>query len=232
VVAELAEPRRPLSGGRIWTWKWPATLPKAGWGWCRVYHASRHTPDGITHRLFGPLARLDHHTPPPTAPAICPDGRTVLYVAGNLPTALGEVFGDMREAAVCPGYRVALIRPRSGVIVLDLRSEGAAMRIGALPSLATGAYPRARTQRWARAIYEDQPARRPVSGVSYHAAHSNGRALALWNTDDDVDVVTAASGEAQDFALTDPRMWRRVLVSAAGLGMTAARIECCPRCAE
>lgn len=31
------------------------------------------------------------------------------------------------------------------------------MGIGALPSLATGDYPRGRTQQWARAIYEDQP---------------------------------------------------------------------------
>jgi hypothetical protein len=230
VVADLAEPQRPLSGGRIWSWRWPDTLPKAGWGWCRVYHVSPHTPDGVTHRAFGPLARLDHHTPPSTSPAICPDGRTILYVAGNLATAIGEVFGDVGEAAVCPGYRVALIRPRSTVIVLDLRSEGAAMRIGALPSLATGAYSRARTQRWARAVYEDQPARRPVSGVYYHAAHSNGRSLALWNTDEDVDVVTAASGEAQDLALADGRMWRRVVVSAAELGMAATRISRCSRC--
>ncbi|MCZ8378456.1 RES family NAD+ phosphorylase [Mycobacterium sp. CPCC 205372] len=230
MVADLGEPHRPLRGGRIWTWRWPTTLPRAGWGWCRVYHRSAHTPDGITHRGYGPLARLDHHTPPPDAPAMCPDGRTVLYVAGNLSTALGEVFGDLGEAAICPGYRVALVRPRAEVITLDLRSEGAAMRIGALPSLATGAYPRPHTQRWARAIYEDQPARRPVDGVYYHAAHSNGRALALWNTDADVETVASPSGEDQDFALGDPRMWRRVVVAAGDLGMTAARIDACPRC--
>lgn len=230
MVADLGEPRRPLRGGRIWTWRWADVAPRAGWGWCRIYHRSTHTPDGVTHRAYGPLARLDHHTPPPHTPAICPDGRTVLYVAGNLATALGEVFGDLAEAAICPNHRVALVRPRDAVVTLDLRSEGAAMRIGALPSLATGAYARAHTQRWARAIYEDQPARRPVDGVYYHAAHSNGRALALWNTDAEVAAVTSAGGEVQDFALGDPRMWPRVVVAAESLGMTAHRVENCPSC--
>ncbi|MEK1240334.1 RES domain-containing protein [Mycobacterium ulcerans] len=139
MVADLGEPNRPLSGGRVWTWKWPETLSARGWQWCRVYHLSAHTPDAITHRAFGPLHRLDHHTPPAAHPAICPEGRSVLYVAGTLATALGEVSGDLGEAAVCPRFRVGLLRPRTEIVVLDLRSEGAAMRIGALPSLATGA---------------------------------------------------------------------------------------------
>jgi len=234
VVADLGEPDHPLSGGRVWTWKWPVTRGKgkAGWGWCRIYHLSSRTPDGITHRAYGPLFRLDHHTPPAATPAICPDGRTVLYVAGSLATGLGEVFGDVGEAAVCPRFRVALVRPRTEIVVLDSRSEGAAMRIGALPSVATGAYPRARTQAWARAIYEDQPARRTVRGISYHAAHSNGRALALWNTESDVDNVTTGSGDTQDFAIVEGRIWPRVVVAAAGLRMTAAQIDRCPRCEE
>ncbi|WP_117423433.1 RES family NAD+ phosphorylase [Mycobacterium marinum] len=230
MVADLGEPNRPLSGGRVWTWKWPETLSARGWQWCRVYHLSTHTPDAITHRAFGPLHRLDHHTPPAAHPAICPEGRSVLYVAGTLATALGEVFGDLGEAAVCPRFRVGLLRPRTEIVVLDLRSEGAAMRIGALPSLATGAYPRVRTQAWARAIYEDQPARRPVHGVYYHAAHSNGRALALWDTDGAVDHVRIRARQRQDFALADAAIWPRVLVAAAELEMTAARVDSCPLC--
>jgi RES domain len=230
VVAELGEPDRPLSGGRVWTWRWPPTLGKRGWQWCRIYHQSARTPDGTTHRADGPLHRLNQHTPPADQPAICPDGRSVLYVAGNLATALGEVFGDAGEAAICPRFRVALLRPRAEIVVLDLRSEGAAMRIGALPSLATGAYARVRTQAWARAIYEDQPARRAVHGVYYHAAHSNGRALALWNTDADVRYVETQPGAKQDFALADGRIWPRVVVAATSLGMTASRIDSCPLC--
>jgi hypothetical protein len=191
---------------------------------------SGNTPDGTTHRAYGPLHRLDHHTPPADEPATCPDGRSALYVAGTLLTALGEVFGDVGEAEICPRFRVALVRPRTEIVVLDLRSEGAAMRIGALPSMATGAYARVRTQAWARAIYEDQPARRAVHGVYYHAAHSNGRALALWNTDAEVRYVQTRAGEKQDFALADERIWARVVVAAASLGMTASRVDLCPLC--
>lgn len=105
------------------------------------------------------------------------------------------------------------------------------MRIGALPSLATGDYSRVRTQEWARAIFEDQPvARREVRGVYYHAAHSNGRALALWNTDDHVEVVSAADGRAQDFALNSASMWPRVVEAAVSLGMQVDLVERCPRC--
>lgn len=160
-----------------------------------------------------------------------PDGRAVLYVAGNLPTALGEVFGDYPEAAVCPNHRVALVRPADPVRVLDLRGQGAAMRIGALPSLASGDYPRARTHEWARAIYEDQPvARATVRGVYYGAAHANGPALALWDTDGDVEMVRNDRGQVQDIALADPRMWPRVVTAASGLGLRADLVARCPSC--
>ncbi len=69
----------------------------------------------------------------------------MLYVAGTVSTAIGEVFGDYPEAQICPHHRIALLRPLTSITVLDLRSQGAAMRIGALPSLAVGDYPRART---------------------------------------------------------------------------------------
>ncbi|GAB90827.1 RES domain-containing protein [Gordonia rhizosphera] len=232
MVAALPTPVRPLTGGRAWTWRWREPAPSHPWYWCRIYHRSEHALDGAAHRSFGPLHRLDHHIPAPSGIAQnCPDNRSVLYVAGNLTTAFGEVFGDLRDAAVCPNYRVALVKPTSPIRVLDLRGEGAAMRIGALPSLATGDYPRPRTQEWARAIYEDQPvARRRVRGVYYHAAHSNGRALALWNTDVDVEVVRATVGQVQDFALAATSMWPRVVGAAVSLGMRTGLTPHCPRC--
>jgi hypothetical protein len=155
----------------------------------------------------------------------------VLYVAGNVATAVGEVFGDYPAAAVCPRYRVALLRPTAPLVVLDLRGQGAAMRIGALPTLAAGDYPRPRTQEWARAIYEDQPvARHRIHGVYYDAAHSNGPALALWNTESRIEVVTSARGEIQDFALAEPRMWPRVVDAAVSLGMRADLVSRCHIC--
>ncbi|MCD2129069.1 RES domain-containing protein [Rhodococcus ruber] len=232
MVAPLPAPTRPLHGGRAWVWRWREPSPGHPWRWCRIYHPSPHTPNGTTHRHFGPLHRLDPHLPAPDgAPRTCPDGRSVLYVAGNLATALGEVFGDFPAAAVCPRYRVALLRPTAPVAVLDLRGQGAAMRIGALPSLATGDYPRPRTQPWARAIYEDQPvARRRIHGVYYDAAHSNGPALALWNTEDRLEVPADSRGAVQDFALAEPRMWPRVVDAAVSLGMRADLVAHCPTC--
>jgi hypothetical protein len=105
------------------------------------------------------------------------------------------------------------------------------MRIGALPSLATGDYSRACTQEWARAIDEDQPvARKTVRGVYYDAAHSNGPALALWKTDGDVEVLRSGRGPAQDVALADPRMWPRVVTATVGLGMRADLVASCTAC--
>jgi hypothetical protein len=232
VVAPLPAPTRPLKGGRAWTWQWREPSKRSPWGWCRIYHRSTHTPDGVAHRTYGPLHRLDHHIPDRDGrPQESRDGRSVLYVAGNLPTALGEVFGDYPEAAVCPNYRIALVRPAAPIRVLDLRGQGAAMRIGALPSLATGDYPRASTQEWARAIYEDQPvARKTVRGAYYGAAHTNGPAVALWDTDGDVEVLKSGRGQGQDIALADPRMWPRVVTAAVGLRMRADLVSRCPAC--
>jgi hypothetical protein len=154
----------------------------------------------------------------------------VLYVASNLMTALGEVFGDFPEALVCPRYRVALLRPVDAIDVLDLHGQGAAMRIGALPSLATGAYPRTRTQEWARAINEDQPvAGTTVHGVYYAAAHTSGPALALWNTESMVEGVEDR-GRPQDYALADVQMWGRVAVAAAKINLRPTLVSACPRC--
>ncbi len=156
----------------------------------------------------------------------------MLYVAKGLRTALGEVFGDYPEAGVCPDLRVALLRPVEPLAVLNLRGEATAMRIGALPSLATGDYPRARTQQWARAIYEDQPvAGTTVRGVYYDAAHTRGAALALWDTDGAVEVVRDGAGAPQDFALADPAIWPRAVAAAVSIGLRADLVQSCPSCA-
>ncbi len=231
MVNPLPVPDRPLTGGRHWQWSWRVPNPRRPWGWCRIYHRSRHTPDGVTHRTWGPLHRLDPHVPSATgAPGPCPESRSVLYVAANLRTAIGEVFGDLPAAEVCPNYRIALLRPTRSIDVLDLRGQGAAMAIGALPSLTTGDYPRARTQEWARAIYEDQPAPRAIHGVYYNAAHSNGPALALWDTDDHVEVVHDQAGAEQDLALGDPLIWPRVVTAAVSLGLRTNIVTTCPQC--
>lgn len=230
-------PDRPLTGGRHWRWSWRVATSRSPWGWCRIYHRSSHTPDGVTHRTWGPLHRLDPQLPScqpeSTAtgdPRPCPKGRSVLYVAANLVTAVGEVFGDLPAAEVCANYRIALLRPTDPIDVLDVRGQGAAMAIGALPSLATGDYPRARTQEWARAIYEDPPAPRRIHGVYYNAAHTNGPALVLWDTDGQVEVVRDRDGTEQDLALVDPLVWPRVVTAAVSLGIRARAVNACPQC--
>jgi hypothetical protein len=47
----------------------------------------------------------------------------------------------------------------------DLDAKGAAMAIGALPSLGNGNEPRSLTQQWARAIYDEKPAGSAVTGT-------------------------------------------------------------------
>lgn len=231
MVKPLPVPDRPLTGGRHWQWSWRVPTARSPWAWCRIYHRSTHTPDGITHRTWGPLHRLDPQLPTATGkPGPCPEGRSVLYVAANLLTAVGEVFGDLTAAEVCSNYRIALLRPIDPIDVLDVRGQGAAMAIGTLPSLATGDYPRTRTQEWARAIYEDHPAPRKIHGVYYNAAHTNGPALALWDTDGQVEVVRDRAGVEQDLALVDPLVWPRVVTAAVRLGIRARAVRACAQC--
>ena len=96
--------------------------------------------------------------------------------------------------------------------MFDLARKGAALAIGALPSLADGSEPRLLTQEWARAIYEDQPAGAEVTGVRYRSAYNFGYSLALWDCDDDVETVRDARGHFQDLPLDDARVLLRLQV--------------------
>lgn len=221
MVKKLGEPERPLAGGSSWEW-----LPRAAgapWGWCRVYHRATHTPDGTTFRAHGPLHRFDTHEPGP--PAVDPDrSRSVLYVGSDLATSAAEVFGETGEAPLCPGYRVALVAPNRALRVHDLLPPGAAMSLGALPSLADGDVARALSQQWARAIQDDEPAG-PVDGIRYRSAYYGGEALVLWG-------VGAAVATVSDVALTHPAMWRRLAAALDGtriLMKTVPEADC-PRC--
>jgi hypothetical protein len=231
MVEPLRPPERPLKKkGKTWTWA--PRKPNSRWQWCRIYHQGTHSPTADTHRTHGPWARLDPHTEA-DPPGECPEGRSVLYVASDLMTAVGEVLGDTpSEAVVCPNLRIALIEPTAPITVLDLVSPGTAMAIGAYPSLLTGAYPYRQTQEWARAIYEDQPARKAVTGIRYTAAHAGADSLVLWDTDDDVQVVVNDDGVTQDFAILDATMWTHVLVAANDLAitLTTQSADDCDRC--
>ena len=96
--------------------------------------------------------------------------------------------------------------------MFDLAKRGAALAVGALPSLADGSEARQLTQEWARAINEDRPAGPEVTGVRYRTGYNFGYSLALWDCDDGVEIVRDARGRRQDMALDDPRVLLRLQV--------------------
>ncbi|WP_330220362.1 RES family NAD+ phosphorylase [Mycolicibacterium llatzerense] len=136
----------------------------------------------------------------------------MLYVGEDLATSACEVFGEAGVAAICPNYRVSILAPTRTVSLFDLTAPGAAMTIGALPSLAAGNETRTLTQQWARAIYEDKPAGRAIYGVRYLSAYNSGYALALWDCADRVETVSDSGGAVQDLPLADPRILNRLQV--------------------
>lgn len=211
MVKQLDPPQRPLPRAAGFRWTWAPRPDAARWRWCRVYHRGTHTPDGMTFRQFGPLYRLDHHHAA-TPPQLDSENRRVLYVGADLATSASEVFGEAGIAAICPRYRVSILAPTSPLPVFDLTKAGAAMAIGALPTLANGNEARALTQQWARAIFEDQPAGPTVRGVRYRTAYNFGTSLALWDCDDSVELVCDNAGRQQDYALDHPGIFGRFQV--------------------
>ncbi|MGH9064801.1 MAG: RES family NAD+ phosphorylase [Acidimicrobiales bacterium] len=189
----------------------------------RLYHRDPRCPDAVFARSFGPLHRFDHQVPGR-------GDRRVIYLAERLSTAAFEVWSDLGVAPVCPSVRVALVRPLEDVVVQNLRGRGALL-IGAKPSLATSNEPRALTQAWARAIYEDHPGGPGVCGVRYSSAHDEGPCLALWDTAPGLRVVEHR-GRAQDFPAAHPSLWPRLLVAMQRIGLPAEQVGRaeCPRC--
>lgn len=222
LVAHLSPPERPLTGGLKWRWD-------GGRPWFRVYHAA---PDRTAtgRRRYGPIERFDPHTPPPNAPAECPEGRSVIYLGDSLRTAAAEVFGPHRLAQICPRYRVTALFPRDDLIVQNLRGSGA-MMIGGLPAMNVGDIPRTETQAWARAIHEDRPADRRVCGVRYTSAYAGGVSLALWDTAPEIRIARVGN-RAQDFALADPPVYARLLTALVVLRIELRTVgsDDCARC--
>jgi hypothetical protein len=133
------------------------------------------------------------------------------------------VFGEARIAAICPRYRVSIVEPTRSLTLFNLARPGAAMAIGALPALATGNERRALTQQWARAIFEDQPAGPAVRGLRYLSAYNHGISLALWDCQDEVQIVGA--GGVQDFSLDAPRVLRRLQAAMTERGINVTTVD-------
>ncbi|NKT14616.1 RES domain-containing protein [Rhodococcus hoagii] len=227
---KLGPPDRPLPDADYqWTWTPAAGARKP---WFRIYHRSAHTPDGVTFRSFGPMNRFDHHTPPITAKAIAPEGRSVIYYAVDLATAACEVFGEEGFASVCSNFRVTLVRPVREIVTYDLARAGSAMAIGAVPALASGHEDRELTQQWAQAIYEDQPAATKVEGIHYRTAYRDNHSIALWDCPDAIEVARDATGQPLDIPLNSGRGRRLLLNALDGSGIPVSFIadDDCKQC--
>lgn len=222
MAKSLDQPDRPLPDADyrwIWTPADGATAP-----WYRVYHRTAHVPDGVTFRTFGPLNRFDHHTPPITAKALDPDGRSVIYFGVDLATAACEVFGEALTAHVCSNFRVTLVRPVREIVTYDLDQANAAMAIGAVPALASGNEDRELTQQWAQAIYEDQPAATKVEGIRYRTAYRGDYSIALWDCPDAVEVALDKDGQPLDIPLNVGRGRHLLLDALSGSGISTTFI--------
>lgn len=233
MVKPLGYPVRPLPvGGSAYGWRWRTPTSVRPWGWCRVYHQSPVTPQGDTPRRNGPRARFDPQRAGTSGPREDPDGRSVLYAGVDLATSACEVFGEAGEALLCPSYRVALLRPTKQLTLFDLRAPGSALSIGAIPALADGEYPRAQTQAWALAIYEDDPLGVHANGVAYRSAYNGGDAVAVWDSSRKVTVVSNRAGIPQDYPLTHPEVRARLVVAMAPRHITVRTISAteCSRC--
>lgn len=231
MVIGLARPERPLPPPREWRWK-------KGAAWTRIWHHDRHTQAPDRFRLRGPLHRLDPHTDPapdrpveePRAARECPEGRGVLYLGRRLEDSAAEVFGDRQRSGlvqICPAWRVSKLRAMRDERLADLRGDGA-MRVGALPQLAIGELPRARTQEWARAVYEDFPG---LSGIVYPGAYISGNCIALWERAGALEIAGIAE-TPQELPLHYPEIWQRLVTFLQTIRISAVEIprEHCPRC--
>lgn len=206
----------PLSDGAKWKW-----LPRAS-AYARIYHRDYFTPAATHRRTYGPLARFDHHTPPATAPALCPEGRSVTYIAESIRAAASEVFGDTEVFEVCPNWRLAWLKTSATVAVQDLVGAGA-MALGTRPSLGSGAeVPREVSQEQARRIYCEHPY---LAGIRYTGSHDEGRCLALWDRAPDL-VIVEDGGVACDMSIAeDDETWAEVIEDYAPTGCTLERIR-------
>jgi hypothetical protein len=140
----------------------------------RVYFVGGPHPSAWRgFRSFGPTdARFDHHDPPRTLSR----DRAILYAAGDLTTAVGEVFQRTGLIDVCTADPyLAILRSARPITMLDLRSDWPT-RAGASQALTSGSHASARN--WSRAVWEDHPT---VEGIAWHSSmHHDGTAYALY----------------------------------------------------
>jgi hypothetical protein len=196
-----------------------------------VWHPQPEREKATDRRGYGPLGycRFDPHQPDRAGkPRIDPSGRSAIYLARELGTALAEVYGDVPSMIdICPRERAAVVAPAGRALLGDLTGPGL-MRVGAYVSLSAAAGPRRLSQEWARAIHDDQPW---VCGLHYLSAHDNGECVVLWERAPPLDLVGRA-GLVLDLKLQHPALWPTVRARLAERGRSVRAVESCPRCLD
>lgn len=157
----------------------------------RIYDPeSRFRPGPRTFRFNGPRLRFDHHQPVKSAPTDSPD-RGIYYAAFDLEAAVVEVFGNSPRLIDRGTYRVARVRLRHSIRLLNLRGRGA-MLAGTATGIA-GTDSRGLTQAWARYFYEDPGIYENVAGRAYANAHNGMDAVALFERAEEAVALAAIS---------------------------------------
>ena len=175
--------------------------------WRVYFRRGPHSTAWNQFRSYGPVStgRFDHHDPPPHV-----QERAILYAAVGGPTCLAEVFQETRvvDRRRNDPWLVSFALD-SPLELLDLTTTWPT-RAGA--SMAINTEQRARTQRWARVIYEAYPG---FHGLSYPSSmDANRPAVALFER-----AVSAVPVHPRfNRALAEPPLLIPIVNAAARLG--------------
>jgi hypothetical protein len=130
---------------------------------------------GFRHN--GPRARFDHHRRLGPFPSTRDDPeRGTLYAAFELSCSVAECFGDS-GVVTASGNRLAVLRPRQSLRLLDLRRDGA-IKAGTIAAVCADG-DRKVTQDWARHWYE-HPDLGDLHGLIYPSTTTSQDCIALW----------------------------------------------------
>ncbi|MGI9305226.1 MAG: RES family NAD+ phosphorylase [Gammaproteobacteria bacterium] len=144
--------------------------------WHRIYRrGGEHPTRWDALRYFGPTgARFDHHLLDDDGKPHTQD-RGIIYLAGDIPTCLAEVFQNNREVDRQDRRPwLASLRFESTLVLLDL-TDTFPVQAGGSMKLVSGA--RLYAQNWARGFYE---AYAGIDGLYFHSSMTNRPVLALF----------------------------------------------------
>lgn len=147
-----------------------------------------------------PEARFDHHRPPPGSSS----ARSVWYASRSLLGAVAESFGKRGFLDRSAGDRLAVARVAAPLRLVDLVGV-AARRFGLTQEVAaTTDY--ARTQEWARALYDAYDG---LAGIRWRGRQTASICVVLTDR-----AVMGHLALETDLAVADPRAWPRIARAA------------------